>query len=230
MTPSLTTLATVGTAISPVFGHVPVRLRTLKPDLPVMRVHPLGDPSRTEVETFITRLYRSHFDAAVADFAPFIVSLRDRSGTIAAAGYRYATEPLFLERYLPAPVDEMLSTPDPVTHALFSVRPVPRSSIVEVGHLAAARPGAGQLLFQHLAHHLADQGREWVVNTATRSLRALFLRMKFSYVDLGAAEAERAGIDPLAWGRYYAQSPRVIAGRLSENLHRLPAPARQIEQ
>ncbi len=224
MTPVLSIDSSPASARLPVFSGVPTLRQAPLPDSPVMRVHRLDDPSRQEVELFIAQLYRSHFDAAVTEFSPFVVSLRDHSGIIAAAGYRCATDPLFLERYLPVPIDDLLGALVPASP------PVRRSNVFEVGHLAAARPGAGQLLFQHLAHHLAGESCEWVVNTATRSLRALFLRMGFSYVDLGTADAERAGIDPRDWGRYYDQSPRVIAGRLGENLHRLPAPGREVAQ
>lgn len=230
MTPLLSKDLSPTRARLPVLSGVPTLLQTPPAGLPVMRIHRPDDPLRQDVEMFITQLYRSHFDAAVSEFSPFVVSLRDHSGIIAAAGYRCATDALFLERYLPVPIDVLLGAHCPASPGNPTILPARRSGIVEVGHLAAARPGAGKLLFQHLAHHLAGESCEWVVNTATRSLRALFQRIGFSYVDLGAADAERAGIDPRDWGCYYHQSPRVIAGRLSENLLRLPVPGCEVAQ
>jgi hypothetical protein len=79
----------------------------------------------------VGEVYGTRFGAEVRSFAPVLVSLHDAAGDIiAAAGYRPAQgSRLFLERYLDEPVDGPLACA--------------RAGIVEVGHLAASRPGDG---------------------------------------------------------------------------------------
>ena len=126
-----------------------------------LNVYGPADPGRTEVEDFIRRIYAERFGAVLTSFAPMLVGLRDpRQGLVAAAGYRSAsTEPLFLERYLNAPVEQLL--------AAHAAQPPRRDAIAEVGHLASARAGEGRRLIIQMAPHLAGQGFEWVVGTLT---------------------------------------------------------------
>jgi Thermostable hemolysin len=181
-------------------------------------LHPEGDPARADVEALIRRVYAERFGARVERFAPVLVSLQEGDGphtrTVAAAGYRPATQPLFLERYLDRPVDHML--------AADGVAPS-RAHIVEVGHLAAARPGEGRRLILRLAQHLATLQVEWVVSTLTEELRHLFTRMGVAPLALGAADPQRLGDDAAGWGTYYAHHPLVLAGSLPLAMRRLPA-------
>src|SRR5690349_8234318 len=67
-----------------------------------------ADPERAGVEAFIRNVYQQRYGARVREFMPVLVSLRDATGIVAAAGYRDAgTSPLFLERYLAAPVESL---------------------------------------------------------------------------------------------------------------------------
>lgn len=116
-------------------------LRHAAPECPTHRaggntlqVHGADDPGRGAVQAFIARIYAQRFGACVQQFAPCLVSLHDPlSGDIvAAAGYRFADAgPLFLERYLSAPIEDLLGA----QHGA----PVARRGVVEVGHLAADR-------------------------------------------------------------------------------------------
>ena len=85
-----------------------------------------GDPGRAAVEAFIRDIYRRRHGAQVRSFMPVLVSLHDASGIVAAAGYRGAgSSPLFLERYLGAPVETLLAGAGGVAPD--------RGGIVEVG-------------------------------------------------------------------------------------------------
>lgn len=129
-----------------------------------LRLHLPGQPGRREVEDFIGGVYARRYGATIARFAPVLVSLHDAGGITAAAGYRSAGEgPLFLERYLHLPVDMAL--------ARHAARPPARPEIVEVGHLAAGKPGAGRQLMLQLGPHLAQRRFRWAVCTLTRELR-----------------------------------------------------------
>ena len=63
-----------------------------------LRVHLPGDPERADVEAFIAATYARHFGARLTVFAPNLVSIREGDAIVAAAGFRVATEALFLER------------------------------------------------------------------------------------------------------------------------------------
>jgi hypothetical protein len=177
---------------------------------------------RRAVEKFIREVYARRFAARLQNFAPFLVALESEGDILAAAGYRPATHPLFLERYLAAPIDAVLRTLTPDAPA--------RARIAEVGHLAAVRPGAGRLLMPLLGAHLASLGFEWVASTATVELRSLFARMGLEPLVLGEADPLVLGADIAQWGSYYAHRPLVVAGSIEAGMARIarkdvPGPA-----
>jgi hypothetical protein len=169
-----------------------------------------GTPGRERLETYIAGVYRDHFGARIAHWAPTLVGLRGDGGVLAAAGYRDATDPLFLERYLPAPIEAVIS-------ARAGVR-VARREVVEVGHFAAARAGDGRRLLPPLARHLAQSGYRWVVSTATRELRLLLARLGMRPLALARADPALLGDAAADWGCYYEHEPVVVAGDLVRSL------------
>lgn len=177
-----------------------------------LRLHGHGDAGRAAVEAFIQAVYRDRYGALVRQFSPVLVSLCDESGDlVAAAGYRAAGPgPLFLERYLGAPVEMLLASDS-------SSRPA-RERIVEVGHLVARRAGEGRRLALLLAPHLADEGFQWVVSTLTEELRHLFTRLGIVPVALGAADPALLGDEAAFWGSYYEHHPMVLAGQVEPAL------------
>lgn len=185
------------------------------PPAPRLCVYRHNDPGRSEVEAFIARVFEQRFAARLSSFAPTLVGLCDaQQGLVAAAGYRCADGgALFLERYLGAPVEQLLPAPG-------GQRPL-RRHIVEVGHLAASRPGEGRRLIQQLGAHLAEQGLDWVVSTLTEELRQLFLRIGVTPLALGVADPRLLGSEASAWGRYYEHAPVVLAGHLPQALQQL---------
>lgn len=179
------------------------------PAAPQLRLVVPGDPQRAEVEDFIRGVYAERFGARVQQFAPQLVALQDETGLLAAAGFRPASQgPLFLERYLDAPVEQLLPQPD-------------RQGVVEVGHLAASRAGEGRRLILMLGPVLAAQGFRWVVSTLTEELRHLFLRLGVAPLALGVADPSRLGGEAEAWGTYYDHQPVVLAGSLDAALQAL---------
>jgi hypothetical protein len=174
-----------------------------------LHLHDRRTPGRAAVEDFIRGVYRQRYGADVQHFAPMLVSLQDEDGVVvAAAGYRAANiEPLFLERYLDAPIETRLGETSLVAPQ--------RDRIVEVGHLAASRAGQGQRLILLLGPHLARQGFQWVVATLTQELRHLFVRMGIAPMALGVADPALLGDAAESWGSYYDHRPVVLAGQLS---------------
>jgi Thermostable hemolysin len=181
---------------------------------PRLCIHRADDPARAEVEDFIREVYARRFGADVPGFAPVLVSLSDDDGLVAAAGYRDAAlGPLFLERYLPAPVETLLGQQTGAATA--------RRVIVEVGHLAASRSGEGRRLIRLLAPHLAAHGFQWVVGTLTEELRHLFVRIGVPPLALGSADPRALGTEASRWGSYYDHHPVVLAGHLTQALRQL---------
>ncbi len=182
--------------------------RQAAPAAPSLRVHGPQDAGREAVEAFIRRVFAERYGADVRSFAPVLVSLRDADGElVAAAGYRSADGgPLFLERYLGAPAEQLLG-------ATCSAAPA-RAHIAEVGHLAAARAGEGRRLILLLGPHLAAEGYRWVVSTLTEELRHLFLRLGIAPLSLGAADPALLGVSAAHWGSYYDHHPVVLAGQI----------------
>lgn len=179
-----------------------------------LAVHGPQDPGRPEVEAFIAGVFAERFGAQLDRFATTLVSLREGGRIVAAAAWRSADEgPLFLERYLPQPVEALLGS---------ATGRVPgRSRIVEVGSLAARQPGQGRRLILLMGPHLADQGFQWVVGTLTEELRRLFLRIGVAPLSLGAADPSALGEEAARWGRYYEHRPVVLAGHLPSALRQL---------
>ncbi len=185
------------------------RPHRLPPDQPALAVHHtvLGAPRRAAAEDFIHRVFRQHYGAEVRSFAPNLMLLEDAQGIVAAAGWRCAgDEALFLENYLDQPADQALTR--------LAGQPVDRRRIVEVGHLAADRPGSSVQVIVALAAHLDRLGYEWVVFTATRQLIGIFQRLGLPPLALAAADPARLGAQAADWGSYYASAPVVVAGRI----------------
>ncbi len=181
-----------------------------------------GEPGRAEVERFIAGIYACRYGARLGGFAPVLACLADAAGRpVAAAGLRRAdTGPLFLERYLDRPVEQLLASPEG--------RPPARAAIVEVGNLAAGQPGQGRRLLLQLGPLLAGQGVQWVTGTLTSELRSLFRRIGVAPLTLAAADPAALGDEAAAWGSYYAHAPLVLAGHLPQALRHLRRYARAV--
>jgi len=164
---------------------------------------------RSELERFIAERFRTVYGANVSHFCAHLLGLRDASGMWrAAAGYTPAASgALFLEQYLDAPIEEVLSRA--------VQRAVPRSRIVEVGNLAAVPPGFARSFVPALGRHLLERDYPWVVFTATRQVRNLLRRLCFKAHALAPATRARLSDDGAAWGSYYANDPTVMAGSLA---------------
>lgn len=164
---------------------------------------------RSELERFIAERFRKVHGANVSHFGTHLLGLRDAGGIWrAAAGYTPAAScALFLEQYLDAPVEEVLSQA--------ANQRVPRARIVEVGNLAAVPPGFARSFVPALGRYLIERDYGWVVFTATRQVRNLLRRLCFKSYALAPATRTRLPDGGVAWGSYYANDPTVMAGRLT---------------
>lgn len=190
--------------------HDPTDARRDGACAPELAVAGTGSPLRGRLEAYVAEVYRAHYGARITRWAPSLVGLTANGRILAAAGYRDGAEPLFLERYLPAPIEAVISER--------SGAPVDRRQIVEVGHFAAMQPGEGRRLLPVLARHLAERGYRWVVSTATRELRLLLARLDMRPLALARADPAELGADAADWGCYYEHEPVIVAGNLLRSL------------
>lgn len=191
------------------------------PRLPVPRLVPVRDAlERLAVQALIRESFAREHQARVRQFMPHLLALRDEGGQLlGAVGYRLAAQaPLFLERYLDAPIEQVL--------AARLHREVARSQIVEVGNLATARPGQARRLIAAMTAMLAAQDLRWVAFTATQQLSNSFRRMSLATHALASADPARLGDERADWGTYYDGAPQVLAGEIAEGLQRLTAQER----
>lgn len=163
--------------------------------------------ARGEIENFIAQCFAAAHGARINQFMPRLLSLRAKRGDlIAAFGLRAAADSrLFLESYLDHPIQAVLQAR--------LGQAVKREEIIEVGNLSALYPGAARWLIVALTAMLHDEGYKWVVFTGTAALRNVFSRLGLRPVELGAATLEHLPPpDRADWGRYYDNTPLVMAG------------------
>jgi hypothetical protein len=171
-------------------------------------VTPRSASERAQLEGFVAERFREAYGACVSHFCVHLLGSRSAQGAWqAAAGYTAAgTARLFLEYYLDAPIEALLSRA--------SGRPIERDWIAEVGNLAAA-PGLVRELIPAVGAYLHRLGYRWVVFTATRELHNAFRRLQLEPLVLAPALAARLPDGGGTWGTYYAHAPQVMGGPIA---------------
>lgn len=174
----------------------------------VLQAHGPDSPRRSHIESFVqARFQRSH-GAQVRTFMPTLLSLHDSGNALrGVVGSRMASSgPLFLERYLDRPIEQLLGA--------YAAEKVARHEIVEVGNFACTDSVAARELMKQLPWHLLREGAVWIVFTATDTVRGLLNILNAPLIELACADEAcvRGGCDE--WGAYYATDPRVMAGYL----------------
>lgn len=194
----------------------PARRQVFQPDpANIFASHIDADSAgRSEVEAFIRQVFARHYGARVSAFAPNLLMLQQRGRIVAATGWRSAQhEPLFLERYLDRPIEQVLSQ--------LAGQTVARKHVVEVGNLAADLPGGSPQVIMALTSELDRRGYDWVVFTATRELIRIFTRLGLPLLALAKADPARLGDAAGDWGSYYDTEPVVVAGRIDVAVERI---------
>lgn len=161
---------------------------------------------RAELEGFIQQMFSQVHGAAITHFMPKLLSLRDSENTLrAVCGLRHAdNEALFLEHYLDAPIEEMLSAQ--VGHH------VARDEILEIGNLAVLEPACIRSLLASVSVYLHGTDTKWAVFTGITTLRNTLRRLHMPVQMLGEAKLGRLPLaDQTHWGTYYDQQPQIMA-------------------
>lgn len=182
---------------------------------PELRLAGPDAAGRPELECFIHECYARVHGADIRHYLPYLLAVQHSAReTLGVLGYRPAREDrLFLEAYLGAPVEEVLSQRTGAA--------VRRSTIVEVGNLASATPGGARTLITFTTAYFKGAGLDWVVFTATPALRNSFTRLGIKLVALERATKERIADADRYWGRYYDAHPQVVGGNVRAGFHTL---------
>jgi len=170
---------------------------------------PVTHATRHAVEKFIRDGFNKAYGARIEVCHPTLMALyRDRELVAACGLSQAAAHPLFLEAYLDAPVEQVLSN--------ILRTPVAREAIVEVGNLTVARVGCARQLIIHLTEYLHAHGPAWVVFSAVPQLRNNFVRLGIPLIRLAQADPDRLpSATREAWGTYYDSSPQVTAVKVA---------------
>jgi hypothetical protein len=181
-----------------------------------LRLDPVraGASGRVELEDYVRDAFARKHGAVVRSFMPTLLAFRDRGGALrGVTGVRGAHEErLYLEQYLARPIEEALAE---------ALRPrgvaaVSRRDIAEVGNLAGASCRAAVRMVAHVPTYLMSQGYEWIVFTATGTLREILVGFGAPLVELARADGACVAGASDEWGRYYETDPRVYAGYLPD--------------
>lgn len=163
------------------------------------------------MEEFVQRAFAQRHGALVRSFMPTLLALEGRDRRVCGVvGFRSAVEPLFLERYLPRPIERVLRERTDAD--------VAREHIVEVGNLASLSCRAAFHLAAMLPRLLIDRGHRWIVFTATSAVRGILQQLDAPVIELASARSDCVADLDDDWGRYYAADPRVLAGYLPHGL------------
>jgi hypothetical protein len=175
----------------------------------------VGGMRRVEFEEFVARRYRLNFGAELHRFLPVLIGFDAPDGNLAGVvGIQTGDRrPMFVERYLDEPAEVAVSRR--------LAREVVRGELVEVGNLAASRPGDSRALIIAMALLLDACGYRWVLFAATSRLRNAFQRLHLQPRVLVDARPERVRDDSNDWGSYYRTCPQVACGELAEGIRTL---------
>jgi len=175
------------------------------------------DKGRSTVEQHILDSYQNKFSASLAHFMPTLVSA-NLPGQVSHLSFGLSgagEHDLFLENYLSQPVEQALSS-------LVNTR-VERDSIVEIGNLAFTNTASIRDDLMAIAQYCYGLRYQYVVCTATRMLRLVFLKSGIKPIYLGDASPDVAPRDGTHWGAYYETAPQIIGGNIMMGIEHLQA-------
>lgn len=160
--------------------------------------------TRQDIEALIKQEFYLKHQAEVTHFLPLLLSLRCAGNLSSAIGIQSAAQgALFLEQYLTAPIEQILSAQEN--------RGILRSEILEIGNLVSARSGSSLMLMVALSELIADSPFRWVTFTATPEVLSLLAKLRYNPVFLTQAKPDMLQ-SAQCWGGYYQKQPKVMAG------------------
>ncbi len=165
--------------------------------LPRFELAPLAQASH--IARFIEQGYANRYQAEISVSMPLLLQLRF-AGKTAAIGIRRATEPLFLEHYLDAPIE---------SYATAHIGEINREQIVEYGSLFSNGRNLSTPLFMLSTLALVHQNVKALAFCATHKVASILERYGLKLIKLVKAEAKRLPNQGENWGSYYRTNPHV---------------------
>ncbi|MBC0856495.1 thermostable hemolysin [Pantoea stewartii] len=163
------------------------------------------EDSAEEARQYISNIYYKNYRATINPDPDIIIASRnkDTAELIACTGISFvsATQPLFSERYLSAPLDEIIlkNTGHRLEH----------HQVIEVGSLASDNPHAAADLIRLMPIIAWFMGKKAILCTSTRRLRKLLAFHQVPFCMLSEASPEKLSPEiRAAWGSYYDQAPQ----------------------
>jgi len=173
--------------------------------IPRFRLQTPQSAERTAVESYIRERFATVHKAEVSHFLPNIISLYCGGEYSAAVGLSPASKgKLFVEQYLPQPVEQVISEKLGID--------VARDQIVEIGNLVSTWKGSSLLLFIVIGEVMERLGYQYVIFTGTREVKALLGRLRYLPVVLADANPDVLPDGGSSWGTYYNNKPQVMFG------------------
>ena len=166
---------------------------------------------RRDTELFIHQRFAEAHNADIQQFMPILLCLKDKFlSPRAALGLRPAQgDKLFLENYFSEPIENVISGK--------VSRSIQRSEIIEAGNLAIGEKGDARALIIAMTAFLSAANIKWVCFTIGPVLINSFTRLGIPLIELGPARLDMLPREEQsAWGDYYDQKPKVMAGCLSD--------------
>ncbi|MFG1174520.1 thermostable hemolysin [Erwiniaceae bacterium CAU 1747] len=168
-----------------------------------------GEYEHNDISALIRESYQQVYRASLSHCMPWLLGMYDASGTLrAACGVQPASlGSLYLEQYLDAPVESILSEASGLS--------VMRNDIVEIGNFAASDGASTRIMYAAICLLLNQYRFSWIVFTGTRKIRNTFFRLNLQPVTLMPADPLRLGENAREWGEYYQHDPQIMAGELT---------------
>jgi hypothetical protein len=154
------------------------------------------------------QFFQQHNASVAADYDTWLTVGTAPDCAAAVIGHRTAAEgPLFLERYLDAPIE--------IEASRRLDREIDRTQIVELGCLASQSHAALLALWNKVASEIGAS-HPVAVATLTAPLRMALRRIGVELWEIAPATKDRLGVEGDRWGSYYASDPVVCAGLIAQ--------------
>ena len=165
-----------------------------------------GQPPRQSVEHFIAQGFYKAYGASISHFLPLLVHL-GQVNQGAALGLSSAKTALFIEQYLPLPIETYLP------------KAVAREQIAELGNLFSNARHVTVPLFMISAVSLYKRGFRYLSFCGTAQVREILAKYAVPFTVIAQARSGALGEQAALWGTYYHNLPQVCVLDLNDVMH-----------
>lgn len=161
---------------------------------------------RQSVEQFIAQGFHKAYGASINHFLTLLVHFGQMEQG-AALGLSSANTPLFIEQYLPRPIEQYLP------------EVVGRAQIAELGNLYSNARHVTVPLFMISAVSLHRRGFRYLSFCGTAQVRAILAKYAVPFTVIAHAHSMALGEQAALWGTYYQNQPQICVLDLNDVMH-----------